>query len=1452
MGRTKRLLLIKLLFLSVFCLLFTISFAGVALIQNFQEINNNGDSKFGYSVSTAGDVNNDGYNDLIIGAPEYNTFKGRAYIYFGSSSMDVLADITLTGETTYNQFGCSVSEAGDVNNDGYDDVIIGANRYNSYTGRAYVYFGGTAMDNTADVTMLGEATNNYHGLSVSGAVDVNNDGYDDVIVGAAGYNSSVGRAYIYFGGSSMDNTADVTMTGEVTSNNFGYSVSGAGDVNNDGYEDVLIGASSYSSNTGRAYVYFGSSSMDNVSDIYLTGEGYNNYFGTSVSGAGDVNNDGFDDVMVGAPYYSTAGRAYVYLGGSSMDNIADVIMTGVGYNHGYSLSGAGDVNNDGYDDVIVGAYTVSSNTGQAYIYFGSSSMDNTADAIISVEAVNNGFGYSVSGAGDVNNDGYDDVIIGENGYNYNNGRVHIYLGNPSFGTSFMNNTADITATGGETYDCLGFSVSGAGDVNNDGFDDVIVGAYGYNSYTGRAYVYFGGSPMDNTADAMMTGEAVSDAFGASVSRAGDLNNDGYDDVIVGASGYSSNTGRAYVFFGGTSMDNTADATMTGEATNNNFGRSVSGAGDVNNDGYKDVLVGANGYNSFTGRAYIYLGGASMDNTADATLTGEATNCDFGYSVSGAGDVNNDGYDDVIVGAYGYNSSTGRAYMYLGGSSMDASADWISTGEAIYNYHGLSVSGAGDVNGDGYGDVIVGSTIFSYEPGIYTDRAFLYFGSSTMDNTTDITMSGQAIYNNFVCSVSGAGDVNSDGYGDVIVGAYGYNSEAGRASVYFGGASMDNIVDIALAGEAPYDRLGVSVSGAGDVNNDGIDDVIVGAYGYNSFTGRVYVYLGCYSTDVVADIIPIGQGSSNSFGYSVSGVGDVNNDGYDDVIVGAFGYNSYAGRAYVYFGGSSMDNTADVVMTGEAVDNFFGYAASGAGDVNKDGYDDVIVGAYGFNSYTGRVYVYFGGSFMDNTADVVMTGAVANNRLGYSVSGSGDVNNDGYDDVIVGAQALSYPSTGRAYVYFGGSSMDNTADVIATGTHYSFGMSVSGAGDVNNDGYDDVIIGAAYNGSITGRAYVYYGGTSMDNTADAIMTGEATDNAFGFSVSGAGDVNSDGYDDVIVGAYYYNSYVGRVYMYFGGSSLDNTADVMMTGEATNNYFGYSVSEAGDVNNDGYDDVIVGASGYYSDAGQAYVYFGGSSMNNTADFILTGEGPDDQFGKSVSAAGDVNGDGINEMIVGNFNDKAYIYSIFLNTKLKIWLEGPYQAGGNMAISLKTAGYLPITSPYPDARIVKTVPDGVTDWISLEMRNSTSGLSLAQRSFFLKSNGLIVDTDGFKSDLKMPGLADGNYYLVVRHRNHLAVMSTAAVSLNILPASLFDFSAGLGQYFGGDAKLFESGVYGMYSGDANGSGTVDASDRSATWNSRNQSGYLNADCNLSETVDASDRSLTWNNRNKSTNVP
>ena len=814
------------------------------------------------------------------------------------------------------------------------------------------------------------------------------------------------------------------------------------------------------------------------------------------------------------------------------------------------------------------------------------------------------YGKSVSNAGDVNGDGFDDVIIGDpngnGGGGTNSGRAYIY-----FGGSVINTSADVILTGETVNNFFGSSVSNAGDVNSDGYDDVIVGAYGYNSFTGRAYIYFGGASVNNTADVILTGEFTGNNFGNSVSGAGDVNGDGFSDVITGSFAANVYTGKAYIYYGGSTMNNIADIIMTGENSNDNFGYSVSGAGDVNGDGYRDVICGAFGFNGI-GRAYIYFGGSAMDNTADVTMLGGGLVDFFGASVSGAGDVNDDGYSDVIIGAYGYNSTTGRAYIYYGGASMNSIADVTMTGEAVNNLFGYSVSDAGDVNGDGYADVYVGAYGFSSSKG----RAYLYYGGADMNNVVDIYMTGEESLNYFGYSVSGGGDVNGDGFADMIAGAYGYNSNTGRVYVYTNTVRGVDIPDNYLEGESSFEHFGVAVSNAGDVNGDGYDDLIVGANqnnGGGSSSGRAYIYYGGIFFNAVPDVILTGQNHNGLFGSSVSGAGDVNGDSYNDVIVGGAGFGQNSGKQYIFFGGVSMDNSADVIFTVSSVPGILAgqTPCAGAGDLNGDGYDDVIAGDYSYLSRTGRAMIYFGGSAMDSIPDVSMIGE-SGSDFGFSVSSAGDVNNDGYSDVIIGAQSYDI-NRGRAYIFLGGAFMNNIADVTLTGETQStwFGSHVSDAGDVNGDGYSDVIIGAPINpgGGNIGNAYIFYGGLFMNTVPDVRMQGDGIHFGFGGSVSEAGDVNGDGYTDVIVGAYGYNGSNGRAYVFYGGITMDNDADIFMNDVLSAGEFASAVSGGGDINNDGYSDLVVGAYNDNNFIGRAYVYLS-SPPDNKKNLLFFG--------------------------------------------------------------------------------------------------------------------------------------------------------------------------------------------------------------------------------------------------------
>jgi hypothetical protein len=299
---------------------------------------------------------------------------------------------------------------------------------------------------------------------------------------------------------------------------------------------------------------------------------------------------------------------------------------------------------------------------------------------------------------------------------------------------------DWTAESDQAGAMLGFSVSSAGDVNGDGFDDVIVGAFSYDTTEineGRAYLYHGSAwGLGATPNWLADGGQANDLFGYSVAGAGDVNGDGYDDVIVGAlqyDGAAQNGGGAFVYHGsGSGLSSARDWPAAGNQGYAWLGFSVAGAGDVNGDGFADVIVGEPLFDVAAeneGRVYVYHGSASgLGPSPDWTANGNAAEGRFGKSVATAGDVNGDGFADVIVGADGYDDelvNQGRVYVYRGsGAGLAPTAAWFAEGDQEYGQLGISVATAGDVDGDGFADVIAGARRYD-NPEIDEGRAFLY-------------------------------------------------------------------------------------------------------------------------------------------------------------------------------------------------------------------------------------------------------------------------------------------------------------------------------------------------------------------------------------------------------------------------------------------------------------------------------------------------------------------------------------------------------------------------------------------------------------------------------------------------------------------------------------------------------------------------------------------------------
>ncbi|MEP6518792.1 hypothetical protein [Microcoleus vaginatus] len=580
-----------------------------------------------------------------------------------------------------------------------------------------------------------------------------------------------------------------------------------------------------------------------------------------------------------------------------------------------------------------------------------------------------------------------------------------------------------------------------------------------------------------------------------------------------------------------------------------------------------------------------------------TINGVAPFDTSGYSVSDAGDINNDGIADIVIGAPGYTTNLsgtpdptttpGTSYVVFGSqagfpanlelSTLNGTNGFALNGVAADDLTGLSVSGAGDVNGDGKDDLIVGAIGADPNGLENAGSSYVLFGSNngfapsidlaTLNGINGFTINGMAAGDQLGSSVSGAGDVNGDGFADLSIGAPYADpnglEDAGQSYVVYGSnkgfptslnvATLNGNNGFTINGMAAGDELGVSVSAAGDVNGDGFDDLIVGAFGADpnglKTAGQGYVVFGSNqgfapSLNVSAlngtNGFAIDGMAAGDFSSRVSAAGDVNGDGFDDLIIGAFGADpngNYAGTSYVVFGSSKafpanfkpsgLNGTKGFAINGIAEGDLSGFSVSSAGDFNGDGIDDLIISAPGADTVAGESYLVFGSkegfsasinlSSLDGINGSVLNGVNPNNYSGISVSGAGDINGDGVDDLIIGATYADpngKTNSGSSYVVFGKVPTKGTEgkDVL-NGTSGDDALYGRGGNDtiVGGEGVN-TLLGEDGNDQINGGSQTDY--INGGNGNDEIYAGGGNNTSYG----GAGNdfIYSGSDDDLIVG------------------------------------------------------------------------------------------------------------------------------------------------------------------------------------------------------------------------------------------------------------------------------------------------------------------------------------------------
>jgi hypothetical protein len=792
-----------------------------------------------------------------------------------------------------------------------------------------------------------------------------------------------------------------------------------------------------------------------------------------------------------------------------------------------------DANGDGRADLLTAAFGTNGWEGTVAVYEGGPSGLPSAPTTTFVPPFAQPSATPfVESAGDVNGDGYSDVIVFRSlGNTSNTPHVTLFHGGPSgISTRYAQ---DIALDRG----MLAFRARSVGDFDGDGYGDIAVLVTATAAPNPAQLWFYRGGPGGISSSRAWTLTQLEDLrdWSYSFGSPGDLDADGASELFWGAPSptMAVRHGRLRVFRGrATGPADTADVLLTDPGTSTidllAFGYVNAAAGDLNGDGLPDLLVSeqpAGG--NLPGDVYGYLAGPSLLAATPAVhLVGTSERFSTqGVRLAGLGDLDGDGYGDFAVMTKGAPTTSSRVHAYRGAPTGAITTPTVR----MDNPSGGTLLGltAADFNGDLRPDLVTSNP----NAADFFGEVYLYQSASgALPATPTRTLSSPAGITGRLGRSLAAGDINRDGYPDIVAGEWSLGAAAGRAWVYQGGAmglatsAPTRIVD---PGAAVGDRFGWAVASAGDVNNDGFADVLVGAEGRGS--GHALLYLGGASglrATPATDLA--GAASGDRFGAAAVSVGDINGDGFGDVAVGAPEANGTAGAVYLFRGSASgfSASAAQVLASPGGAGARFGSVLTRLRDGDGDGRDELVVGAPGLGG--GRVYVFAGaaGGFAPTPRSTLSVPAVGSQVFGFAIIDAGDVNHDGRPDLAASGYDLAL-GNGRVYLFSGGAGGALTLLSTSTrsaGSDASQGASLVALGDWNGDGFADVACGgspvpptstATNTGGVLG---IYLGsatGLGAINSMEPALTISGT-GRFGYAAVAAGDLDRNGEADFVFG------------------------------------------------------------------------------------------------------------------------------------------------------------------------------------------------------------------------------------------------------------------------------------------------------------------------------------------------